>query len=106
MIPILQSSAPLSGSYQFGFRTIFRTRRRFAQAFPCSPVMPSGGEQFKPQGPGHWNGFDQLDRHPVAQTKDFATPAADHGVASLVILEIVVANGAGRHEAVGAGLIE
>ena len=64
------------------------------------------GQKLEAQRAGNRRRFHQLDGDAVAEPVGLAGAVADHGVAGLVVAEIFVADGARRHEAVGAGLVQ
>src|SRR5262249_29704629 len=73
---------------------------------PRRALIAALGEELKSQRAGDRRRLDELYRDRVAEPVGLAAALADHGVAVLAILEIFRADGAGRNEAVGAGLLE
>jgi hypothetical protein len=74
------------------------------------PVLPrqyaAFRQQLEAEGAGERRCLDELDLDAVAKAMHFACARADHGMARLVVVEIVGAQRAHRHEPVGAGLVE
>src|SRR5262245_15771775 len=63
-------------------------------------------QEFESQRPGDRRRLDQAYRHLVAEPMGLAAVGADQRMPVLVIAEVLVADLAGRDEAVGAGLVE
>ncbi len=104
---VMRSSAPLA-----------RHCRSFASALSCAsgsarhqardsrPILRAADRSSNRSAPATGMASTSLHRDAVAQPIGLAGRAADHRVAVLVILEIVVADGAGRNESVGAGFVK
>ena len=74
-------------------------------AAPAWPARPSG-EKLEAQRAGDGRGLHQLDGDRGRRAdRSRRERDADHGVRGLVVAEIFVADGARRHEAVGAGVV-
>src|SRR4029079_8193865 len=65
---------------------------------------PALAQELETQRPGGWNGLDQARLDGTAELEGGAGFFADQGLALFVMIEIFVADGGGRDEAVGAGL--
>src|SRR5512146_373708 len=63
-------------------------------------------QELETERPGRWNGLDQAHLDGIAKLEGRAGFLADQGLALLIMVEIFMADGGGRDEAVGAGLIQ
>src|SRR4051794_26268734 len=73
---------------------------------PISGLDASAGQQLEPQRAGDRRRLDQAHRDAIAEPPGLAGAVADQRVFGLVVAEKIVADGACRDEAVGAGLVE
>src|SRR5262245_47875893 len=89
----------------FAFGAAFATRVAGRPALRMRHDL-AFGQELEAKRAGDRGGFDQLDGDTVAQPMSFAAATADHGVPRLFVTEVVVADGAGWNEAVGAGAVE
>ena len=80
--------------------------RLWHEAAPHRPFAASARKQIEAQRACDRNGLHQPHRDAVAEPIGFAGRASDHGVAILVILEIVVADIACRYESIRAGFVK
>ena len=62
--------------------------------------------KFKTKRAGNRRGFDQADRHAIAEPVRFSAALGPQQMPVLVVAKIFVPDGARRNKAIGAGLVE
>src|SRR5204863_7458576 len=78
-------------------------RERVARLLSCASAL---GQKFKSKGAGNRYRLDQAHRHRVAEPVGFTGRAADHRMFMFAKLEIIIADGSCRDEAVRAGVLK
>ena len=96
----------LRGSLSFAPGLRSRPDAASARSRARLPVAAPADSRSKRSAPATGMASTSLHRDAIAEPVGLAGRAADHGVAVLVILEIVIADGARRNESVRAGFVK